>query len=401
MIFERRCACIPPQGKEEPVLIAYLDNSATTQPAEEVISAMSECMRSGYFNPSSLYEPALRAEKALNACRQEILAAVKRPDARVIFTSGGTESNNLAILGSVAMMRGPQRVVVSPTEHPSVLEAFDELERQGHTVFRLNVDGAGQIDFAQLEQILQQGGASLVSCMQVNNETGALLDARRLHDLVRKYCPSALIHVDGVQGFLRVPFDMKLADMYTISGHKLHGPKGCGALVVGKNVRLKARNMGGGQENAIRSGTENTPGIAGLHRAIQLMRADSGMAQRLMENKLYLLERFRAAIPETLVNGPAPEDAAPHIINLSFSGVRGEVMLHALEERQVYVSTGSACSSKKRHLSPVLLSMGIDPDRAECALRFSLSPHTTQEEIDYAAATAGQLYTVLRRFKRR
>ncbi|MDO4356416.1 MAG: aminotransferase class V-fold PLP-dependent enzyme, partial [Clostridia bacterium] len=286
-------------------MIAYLDNSATTRPAEEVISAMSECMRSGYFNPSSLYEPALQAEKALNACRQEILAAGKRPDAKVIFTSGGTESNNLAILGSVAMMRGPQRVVVSPTEHPSVLEAFDELERQGHTVYRLNVDGEGQIDYAQLEEILREG-VSLVSCMQVNNETGAVLDVRRLHDLVRQHCPGALIHVDGVQGFLRVPFDMKLADMYTLSGHKLHGPKGCGALVVGRNVRLKARNMGGGQENAVRSGTENTPGIAGLQRAIQLMRADSGMARRLREHKLYLLERFRAEIPEPLVNGPQP-----------------------------------------------------------------------------------------------
>ncbi len=381
-------------------MIAYLDNSATTRPAEEVISAMDECMRSGYFNPSSLYEPAMRSEKALDACRQEILAAVKRPDARVIFTSGGTEGNNLAILGSVARMRGPQRVIVSPTEHPSVLEAFDELERQGHTVCRLRVDGAGQIDYDQLEEFLR-GGASLVSCMQVNNETGAVLDARRLHDRVRRHCPGALIHVDGVQGFLRVPFDMKLADMYTLSGHKLHGPKGCGALVVGRDVRLKARNMGGGQENALRSGTENTPGIAGLRRAVQLMRADADMPRRLMENKLYLLERFRAAIPETLVNGPEPERAAPHIINLSFPGVRGEVMLHALEERQVYVSTGSACSSKKRRLSPVLLSMGVDPDRAECALRFSLSPYTTRAEIDYAAEQAGELYAVLRRFRRR
>lgn len=381
-------------------MIAYLDNSATTRPAEAVIAAMSECMRAGYFNPSSLYEPAMRSEKALNACREVILKAVNRADAKVVFTSGGTESNNLAILGSVALMHGPQRVAVGPTEHPSVLEAFAELEKMGHTVVTLRVDEAGALDYGYLEEVLQ-GGVSLISCMQVNNETGALLDVKRLHDTVRRICPKALIHIDGVQGFLRVPFDMKLADMYTISAHKIHGPKGCGALVCGKNVRLKARNIGGGQENSVRSGTENTPGIAGLRAAIELMQQDKDRAEKLMQNKLYLLEKFREAIPEIQVNGPEPEAGAPHIINLSFPGVRGEVMLHALEEQQVYSSTGSACSSKKRKLSAVLLAMGMDADRAEAALRFSLSPENTREEIEYAAKTAGQLYSVLRRFKRR
>lgn len=381
-------------------MIAYLDNSATTKPAEEVIAAMAQCMREGYFNPSSLYEPAMRSEKALNACREVILKAVNRSDAKVIFTSGGTESNNLAILGSVAAMHGKQRVAVGPTEHPSVLEAFAALEKMGHEVVILNVDESGALDYDHLAEALQ-GGVSLISCMQVNNETGAILDVKRLHDMVRSACPKALIHIDGVQGFLRVPFDMKLADMYTLSAHKIHGPKGCGALVCGKNVRLIARNIGGGQENSVRSGTENTPGIAGLKAAIELMQADRDMTVRLMENKLYLLEKFREAIPEILVNGPAPEEGAPHIINLSFPGVRGEVMLHALEEQEIYASTGSACSSKKRKVSAVLLAMGVNADRAEAALRFSLSPYTTKEEIDHAAKTAGALYSVLRRFKRR
>ena len=381
-------------------MIAYLDNSATTRPAEEVISAMAECMRSGYFNPSSLYEPAMRSEKALNACREAILRAVQRTDAKVIFTSGGTESNNLAILGSVAAMHGPQRVAVGPTEHPSVLEAFAALEKTGHEVIRLKVKQSGEIDFDHLSEVLS-GGISLISVMQVNNETGAVLDVKRLHDTVRAACPKALIHIDGVQGFLRVPFDMKLADMYTLSAHKIHGPKGCGALVYAKNVRLIGRNIGGGQENSLRSGTENTPGIAGLKAAIEWMQKDSERNERMRENKMYLLEKFREAIPEILVNGPAPEDGAPHIINLSFPGVRGEVMLHALEEHEIYCSTGSACSSKKRKVSAVLLAMGMDADRAEAALRFSLCPDTTREEIDYAAQTAGQLYSVLRRFKRR
>ena len=377
---------------------AYLDNSATTRPCPEAVEAMVKCLTEGYYNPSSVYKPAVEAFQQLRACRELILRALHAGDHNLTFTSGGTESNNLAILGSVARMRSRQLVAVSAVEHPSVRESFQELEKLGHEVRVIGVNERGELDWEALSRALDDG-ASLVSCMQVNNETGAKLEVQRLHALV---AGRALIHVDGVQGFLRVPIDLKYVDLYTLSSHKIHGPKGEGALVWRKNVRLAPRQIGGGQENGLRSGTENTPGIAGLMAAVQAM-LDMGpeMGNALMEKKLHLIEAFRAAVPELIINGPVPEDAAPHIVNLSFPGVRGEVMLHALEGEGVYASTGSACSSKKLKVSSVLTAMGISPARAEWALRFSLSPHTTTEEIDYAAQRLGALYAQLKKYARR
>ncbi len=381
-------------------MLAYLDNSATTRPTDGVIDAMSRCMREGYFNPSSLYAPAIDSEKAMRACREELASALCVSPKGILFTSGGTEANNLAIIGTVSAMRGPQHLIVSAVEHPSVLEAFHYLEGLGHRVTVIGVDERGQLNWAQLESALDDAPA-LVSCMQVNNETGALADIPRLSALVREKAPNALIHVDGVQGFLRVPFDARLVDLYTMSSHKIHGPKGVGALYVRPGVRLIPRQLGGGQEGALRSGTENTPGIAGFMEAAREMKAMPDRFQHMMEKKKLLWTLFQEAVPAAQLNGPAIEDGAPHIINISFPGVRGEVMLHALEGARIYCSTGSACSSKKRHLSPVLLAMGLDPDRVEAALRFSLSPLTQDEEIHYAAEQLETIYATLSRFKRR
>ena len=378
--------------------MAYLDNSATTQPCQAAIDAMVKCMSEGFYNPSSVYRPAVDAFRAVRECRETLLRAVHADNCDLIFTSGGTEANNLAIIGAVHRMRGRQVLAVSAVEHPSVREAFEFLAGEGHDVRVIGVNEHGELNWEQLGQALNDG-ASLVSCMQVNNETGALLDAVKLHKLV---AGRALIHIDGVQGFLRVPFEMKYADLYTLSSHKIHGPKGIGALIVRKGVRLEPRQIGGGQENGMRSGTENTPGIAGLHAAAQeMLKVQSTLGEELMQKKLHLIEAFRAVVPELMVNGPAPESAAPHIVNLSFPNVRGEVMLHALEAEGVYASTGSACSSKKLKVSGVLTAMGVRPDRAEWALRFSLSPHTTIEEIDDAAKKLGRTYDLLKRFKRR
>lgn len=377
---------------------AYLDNSATTQPCEAAVAAMVECMREGFYNPSAVYRPAVVAFQKLRNCRENILKTVHAVNCDLYFTSGGTEANNLAIIGSVEKMRGKQILAVSAVEHPSVREAFEHLAEQGHEVRTIGVSEKGELDWESLEKALDDG-ASLVSCMQVNNETGALLDCERLHKLVNG---RAIIHIDGVQGFMRVPFDMKYADLYTLSSHKIHGPKGIGALIVRKGVRLAPRQIGGGQEFGMRSGTENTPGIAGLDAAVKAMQAmGADMADKLMAKKLYLIEAFRKAVPEMLINGPDPEKAAPHIVNISFPNVRGEVMLHALEGDRVYASTGSACSSKKLKVSGVLTAMGIRPERAEWALRFSLSPHTTIEEIDYAAEKLAVQYDLLKRFRRR
>ena len=334
----------------------------------------------------------------MRECRETLLKAVHGDGCDLYFTSGGTESNNLAILGAAAKMRGPRICAVSAVEHPSVREPFERLRAEGWDVRVIGVSEDGALRWDELERALDDG-AALVSCMQVNNETGALLDAERLRRTVNG---RALIHVDGVQGFLRVPFDMKNADLYTLSGHKIHGPKGIGALVVRRGVRLEPRQIGGGQERGMRSGTENTPGIAGLHAAAkELVAVQSTLGGELMQKKLHLIGKFREAVPEMLVNGPEPEHAAPHIVNLSFPGVRGEVMLHALESEGVYASTGSACSSKKLKVSGVLTAMGVAPARAEWALRFSLSPHTTMEEIDDAAQKLGAIYASLKRFQRR
>ncbi|MGJ4851285.1 cysteine desulfurase family protein [Bacillota bacterium Meth-B3] len=377
---------------------AYLDNSATTRPTEPVIAAMNESMRGGYFNPSSLYAPALEAERALSACRARILKALHEQGGRVVFTSGGTESNNLGILGAVRAMRGAQHLITTAAEHPSVLAAFEALAAEGHALTVLKVDREGQLDWDQLEEALHDPPA-LVSCMQVNNETGAILDIARVCSRVRMCAPEALIHVDGVQGFLREPFDGRLVDLYTLSAHKLNGPKGVGALYARAGVKLKPLLVGGGQEQALRSGTENTPGIAGLNAAIEYMPPDAGARMRTL--KLRLLEGLRAGIADVIVNGPAPELGAAHILNVSLMGVRGEVMLHALEGEGIYCSTGSACSSRKRKLSPVLTSMGIAPNVAECALRFSLCPHTTEDEIDFAVKKACGLHRALARFRRK
>ncbi len=377
---------------------AYLDNSATTRPCEAAIAAMTECLREGWYNPSSVYRPSVEAFRRLREARENVLKPLRGAGCELIFTSGGTEANNLAVLGTVTRMRGRQIVAVSAVEHPSVRAAFDALAALGHDVRVIGVDTKGEPDWAALEKALQDG-ASFVSMMQVNNETGALLDVQRLHDTVNG---RALIHVDGVQGYLRVPFDMRCADLYTLSSHKIHGPKGVGALVIKKGVKLNPRQIGGGQENGLRSGTENTPGIAGLSAAVtEMVKLGPDMAEGLMAKKLRLIDGVHRVVPDAIVNGPDPTSAAPHIVNLGFPGVRGEVMLHALEGEGLCVSTGSACSSKKLKVSGVLTAMGIKPGVAEWAVRFSLSPHTTDEEIDYAVEKIGSVYGLLARVQRR
>ncbi len=379
---------------------AYLDNSATTRPTDKVIDEMSRAMRERYFNPSSMYREALIPEKEMNECRDLIRRELRAKDARVIFTSGGTESNNLALLGAVGLMRAPIRVAISAVEHPSVLETAERLKEAGAEVVKIPVTGTGDADIGALDRLLDEG-ISLVSVMQVNNETGAINDIGKISALVREKCPNAKIHVDGVQGFMREDIDFSYIDMYTLSAHKIHGPKGVGALVVKKGMRLKPGHIGGGQEDAYRSGTENTPGISGLKRAIQDMKELPERKTTLMNKRTRMLSMMRSLIPEVKVNGPEDGNGAGHILNISFPGVRGEVMLHALEEVGVLASTGSACSSKKRRVSHVLTAMGIEPARAECALRFSFSPYTTDEEIDYACRKAQEKYEILKRFQRR
>ena len=378
----------------------YLDNSATTRPSGGVIRAMTQTLSEGFYNPSSMYAPALEAEKKLNECRAEIAGALHAKDASVIFTSGGTESNNLAIAGTLAVSRAPIRVAVSAVEHPSVYEAAKELCAGRAEFIELPVETDGRVSLEAVEKELKKGLA-LLSVMQVNNETGAINDISRISRLRMEHCPDCRLHADGVQGFLREEIRFDTVDMYSLSAHKLHASKGTGALVVKKGLRLKAVNIGGGQEGGLRSGTENTAGVAGLKQAIGEMRGMADRREKMTALKARLYALLKESIPDCVLNGPAPEDGACHILNMSFPGVRGETMLHALEEQGVIVSTGSACSSKKTKISRVLSAMGVPARIAECAIRFSLCPYNTEEEIVLAAQAVKKSYETLVRFQRR
>ncbi len=376
----------------------YLDNSATTRPADAVIEAVAECMRQDYFNPSALYGPALNAQKSMQACREEILRAIRAPRAsRAVFTSGGTEADNLAILGAAAKARGKGRLLYSAGEHPAVREAC---LHSGLETAEIPYDRQGILDLDALQTLLT-ADTVMICCMQVNNETGAIQPLREIARLREQICPQALFHVDGVQGFLRVPFDMTAvgADSYALSGHKIHAPKGIGALVMGPRMQVAPRQMGGGQEGALRSGTENTPGIAGLLAAIRTYPKDNGMR----DSKLLLWRLIREAVPQAAVNGPGPDgdSAAPHILNVSLPPVRSETMLHALEGEGIYVGMGSACSSRKQKISAVLKAMHTPQSLAESALRFSLSPYNTAEEMEETARAVKRQYDILSKFQRR
>ena len=379
----------------------YLDNSATTRPYDAVIERMARAMREEYVNPSAAYAPALAGERAADACRARIAGALGAAGYRVCFTSGGTESDNLAILGTAETLRARANFAVSAVEHPAVAETVKRAAALGHEVRVLPVTREGVVDPAQAEEILDENTAFL-SCMHVNNETGAIQPVAALARLVRKKNPKAVVHVDGVQAFLRVPLSLPggMIDCYSLSGHKIHGPKGIGALVYRQDLRLVPQATGGGQERGLRSGTTNLPAILGLGEAIAATPADA--PARLRALKLRLWEQLRDG--EVLANGPDPADeerSAPHILSLSFPGVRGEVLRNALEGEGILVSTGSACASHKQKVSPGLLATGMDPRLADGTIRVSLGLFNTEEEMDRAAEAMRRLSAMLRKYQRR
>ena len=378
----------------------YLDNSATTRPFDDVIEAMAVCMREEYFNPSSLYAPAMKAGGLLSSARE----AVDRQlggGTRVIFTSGGTEADNLALLGTARNLRGRKgHFITTKVEHPAILETAAELERQGHEVSYIGVDASGVVDVDALVDAVRPDTA-LVSVMQVNNEVGAIMPIAEISRRVKEKNPRALIHVDGVQGFMRVPMNMRRmgVDLYSLSGHKIHGPKGVGALVLAGNARVQCIAFGGGQEGGLRSGTENVPGIAGLGQAVRSYAQMGDTAPHMLECKRRLAQRVLETIPGAHVNGDL-EHGAAHILNITFP-TKGEVLLHALEGAGILCSTGSACASHKKSASHVLTAMGVSDRDIDGALRFSLCPGNTLAEIDETAAQLAKNVEMLRRFVRR
>ncbi len=366
----------------------YLDNSATTRPFDAVNQRMTELNENGYGNPSSLHSFGMEAEKRMKTAKENMLRAIGAKNGEIIFTSGGTEANNLAILGclSRSVKRNPH-IMTTQIEHPSVTEPFLYLQELGARCEFSPVDANGFIDVPRFEeQITEQ--IAFVSVMLVNNEVGSIQPVEKLSQIIKSRNPDAAFHVDAVQGFGKVKIDVEKMgiDLLTVSGHKINGPKGVGCLYIRKGVHIKPILFGGHQENNIRSGTQNVPGIAGFDTALlETFNQFDMHVEQMLRCKQFLLQKLKE-IPHCTINGGESEKHAPHIINVSFPGLKSEVLLHALEARGVFISTGSACSSNKPSLSPVLSAMGFGRKRIDSAIRISLGVTNTMEEMHYAAA---------------
>ncbi len=379
----------------------YLDNSATTRVLDEAAKQSYAAMTDTFFNPAAAYAPAAAVTRTVDACRKRLADALGHAPEEVYFTSGGTESNNMAIFGTLAPLRGKRRIITCMTEHPSVYNVYRSLENKPDTeVMYIGTDGDGAASITELTEALS-ADTVLVSLMHVNNETGAITDIRAAYAAIRRIAPNAVLHVDGVQAFCKLPFASVPCDLYTISAHKFHAPKGVGAIYVRNGLRFAGGQLGGGQENGMRSGTTNVPGVVGMDTALAQYRANHADWMRKMRACKMRLSENLASIPDVVVNGPSAERGAGHILNVSFLGVRGETLLNALSERGVFVSTGSACSAHKKGKNRVLNAIGVTGARQDGAIRFSFCPFNTPEEMDTVANHLNELVPFLRRYQRR
>ncbi|MBQ8590158.1 MAG: cysteine desulfurase [Firmicutes bacterium] len=370
-------------------MFTYLDNSATTRPYDEVTELVVKAMSQEFGNPSSLHRLGMAAEKMVKEARAQVAQSLGASPDEIFFNSGGTEGDNTAIFGAVNARRHQgNKVITTSVEHPAVLEAFKELKRQGYETVLLDVDRQGRLDLEQLERELDENTV-LVSVMMVNNELGTVQPLEEVGRLIKeanaKWGKNILFHTDAVQAWGKEEIDVKKlpVDMLSVSGHKIHGPKGIGALYVRKGTNIPSLIFGGGQEKGFRSGTENVPFIVGLGLAAKLAEEERKTKLehlRTMRNKL--MTGIEETIENAVINSPREENYSPAILNVSFPGCRGEVLLHMLEQKDIYVSTGSACSSHKKG-SHVLTAAGLTPEQIDGALRFSFSCDTTEEQIDY------------------
>ena len=380
----------------------YLDNSATTRCFDEVAQLMMQIMCKDYGNPSSMHHKGVEAEHYLRYARETLAGILKVNEKEIIFTSGGTESDNIAIIGTaMANHRSGRHIITTQIEHPAVIQTMRYLENQGFRVTYLPVDGQGRIRMEDLQRAICKE-TILVSVMHTNNEIGTLEPIAEVGELIKRMNPMTVFHVDAVQGFgkFRIyPSRMKI-DLLSVSAHKIHGPKGVGFLYKNNKVKVSPIIYGGGQQKGMRSGTENVPGIAGLARASEMIyeNLDADM-ERLYELREMFIKGV-SSIEDVKVNGCMGSESAPHIVSLSVRGVRSEVLLHALEDRDIYVSAGSACSSNKPQPSATLKAIGIEKELLESTIRFSFSVFTTKEEIQYTLQMLHEMIPELRRYKR-
>lgn len=381
---------------------AYLDNSATTVCEPEVIKKVVQMMGETYGNPSAMHHKGVEAENYIKEAKEIIAKTLKVQEKELIFTSGGTESNNLAIMGCAkANHRMGKHLITTKIEHPSVGNVMKHLEEEGYEVTYLPVDENGIVKLDRFREALRPD-TMLVSVMYVNNEIGSVQPIEEIGKLIKENNPATLFHVDAIQAYGKYRiFPKKLGiDLLSVSGHKIHGPKGIGFLYCDSKVKIKPIIYGGGQQRNLRSGTENVPGAAGLGMAAKEIYTDfDEKIRHLYEIKEHFTEEIMK-LENVKINGLTGRDSAPHVVSVSFPGVRSEVLLHSLEDREVYASAGSACSSNKPAVSATLKAIRVPKEHLDSTLRFSFSVHTTMEEIDYCIEVLKELLPMLRRYAR-
>lgn len=382
---------------------AYLDNSATTKVFDSVRDVVVKTMSEDYGNPSSMHLFGMRGENYVKEARKTIASVLKATEKEIIFTSGGSESNNMALIGAAeANKRAGKHIITTGIEHASVSATMKYLEGLGYEITYLPVDNTGKVDLESLRQSLRED-TILVSVMYVNNEIGTIEPIEEIGRIIKEYNKSILFHVDAIQAFGKIDIVPKRLniDLMSVSAHKIHGPKGVGFIYIKEKTKVKPIIYGGGQQNGMRSGTENVPGIAGLSQAVKEIYKDlKSENQKITELKDYFIDRV-SELEGVTINSKKGSVGAPHIISVSVEGIRSEVLLHALEERGVYVSAGSACSSNKPAVSATLKAIGVKKELLDSTVRFSLSVFTTKEEVDYAIETMEELMGRLRIYRRK
>ena len=398
----------------------YLDNAATTAVFPEVIEITKRVMEEDYGNPSSKHTKGLEAELYIRGAREQIASTLKCQPKEIFFTSGGTEANNFALLGAAfANQRSGKHIISTRIEHASVLEPLSYLEGLGWEVTYLPVDALGRVSVADVSEAVREDTV-LVSVMYVNNEVGSVQPIAEIGGMLKRTRPDILFHVDAIQAYgkMKIKPGSLGVDLLSASAHKIHGPKGAGFLYVRDKVKIRPLLFGGGQQGGMRSGTENVQGIAGLGVAVQKVYEKHGeKTERLYQLKQQMVQGLRK-LEGVTVNGIGGEifqeaagdaeadrellrETAPHIVSVSFAGVRSEVMLHALAEKGVYVSSGSACSSNRPELSGTLQAVGVKEELLDSTLRFSFSVLTTSEQVEYTLKVIEELLPGLRRFIRK
>lgn len=382
----------------------YLDNSATTKVLPEVADLMVQVMTEDYGNPSSMHNKGVAAEKYIKEAKETLAKILKVSDKEILFTSCGTESDNMSLFGvASANERRGKHIITTKIEHPAILRAAEQLEAKGFKITYLGTDEHGVISLDELKNAITDE-TILVSIMHINNEIGSVQPIAEAGALIKSINPQIVFHVDAVQSFgkMRIyPKKMNI-DLLSVSGHKIHGPKGIGFLYINEKIKINPIIFGGGQQNGMRSGTESVPSIAGIALAAKTLydKFDEDV-EKLYSLKKYFVDEV-TKIEDVTVNGCTPDNmGAPHVVSVSIKDVRAEVMLHSLEDKGIYVSAGSACSTHKRAASATLLSIGLDKALLESTVRFSFSVFNTKEEIDYTIEAMKELIPMLRKYTRR